>query len=68
MRRWYRRVYFTEDEIAYLIDIVDVWIESHKESAEDDDVEDDEIEGLFDNMARAIDVRDKLWRQLSGRE
>ena len=61
---WHRltnRVYFTEDEINYLIDIVDVWVEEHRALNPDDD----EVEGVYMNMAVAVDVRDKLWRQLN---
>ena len=57
--KW-ERVYFTEAEVEYLIDIVDSWVESHQSLSESEDVE-----GIFENMAVAIDVREKLWRQLS---
>lgn len=65
LRRLYnrlQRVYFTEEEVSYLIDIVDMWIESHKDQHAV--IEDDEVEAVFENMAIAVDVRNKLWRQL----
>lgn len=63
IKRWTDRVYFTEDEVQYMIDIVDVWIEGHR----DLDPDDDELVGVYENFAIAIDVRDKLWRQLNER-
>lgn len=57
------RVYFTEDEVEYLIDIVDVWIEGHRDLEPDDD----ELVGVYENFAIATDVRNKLWRQLNER-
>lgn len=56
-----RGVYFTEDEVRYLIDIVDVWIEGHK----DIEPADDELEDVYENFAVAVDVRNKLWKQLN---
>ena len=57
------RVYFTEDEVRYMIDIVDIWIEGHR----DIDPDDDELNDVYENFAIAVDVRDKLWRQLNER-
>jgi hypothetical protein len=56
-------VYFTEDEVRYMIDIVDVWIEGHR----DIDPDDDELADVYENFAVAVDVRNKLWRQLNDR-
>lgn len=61
IKQYTNRVYFTEDEVQYMIDIVDVWIEGHR----DLDPDDDEVEHLFENMSVAVDVRDKLWEQLT---
>jgi hypothetical protein len=60
---WRNRVYFTEQEVHYLVDITDAWIEAYPSIAREAD--DDEIEGLHNDMSVAIDVRDKLWRQLN---
>jgi len=54
------QVFFTSHEILYLIDIVDAWVEEHQRLVDADD-----IEGVYMNMAVAIDVREKLWRQIS---
>lgn len=59
-----RGVFFTEDEVRYLVDIVDIWIEGHKDTGLDAD--DDEVPNLFENMSIAVDVRNKLWRRLTG--
>ncbi len=53
---------FTEDEVRYLIDIVDSWTETYKHI----EAEDDEVQHLHEDMSTAIDVRNKLWRQLNG--
>jgi len=62
-RRLRDRVYFTEDEVRYMIDIVDIWIEGHSPAGFD--AEDDEVATLFENMSTAVDVRNKLWKQLT---
>lgn len=61
--RW-ERVYFTEEEVAYLIDIIDVWVEEHMDLGNATELF-GEVQGVYENMAVAIDVREKLWRQLS---
>lgn len=63
IKRFTDRVYFTEAEVEYLIDIVDVWIEGHRDLEPDDD----ELVGVYENFAIATDVRNKLWRQLNER-
>ncbi len=45
-----------------MIDIIDIWVEQHRTL----DMEDDEVAGLHASMSTAVDVRDKLWRQLNG--
>ena len=63
MRRPRRRPFFTEEEIKYLIDIVDSWIEEYPDVGKQ--AEDDEIESLHNDMSTAMDVRNKLWQQLN---
>ena len=57
-----RRISFTEDEIQYIIDVTDRWVEEHTTLF----VEDDEVAALHESMSTAVDVRNKLWRQLNG--
>ncbi len=45
-----------------MIDIIDAWVEPYKAL----DIDDDEVVGLHEGMSTAIDVRNKLWRQLNG--
>ncbi len=45
-----------------MIDIMDNWTETYKHLAADDD----EIADLHEDMSIAMDVRNKLWRQLNG--
>jgi len=61
---WTNRVYFDETEVEYLIDIVDTWIEAYPSIGLEAD--DDEVEALHHDMSTAMDVRNKLWRQLHG--
>lgn len=63
LKRLFSRIYFTEGEVHYMIDILDSWAETYRHLAVE--AEDDEIEGLHDDMSIAMEVRDKLWRQLN---
>lgn len=45
-----------------MIDIMDNWIETYKHI----EAGDDEIPDLHEDMSIAMDVRNKLWRQLNG--
>jgi hypothetical protein len=57
------RTTFTESEVRYMIDIMDNWTEDYKLLATE--ARDDEVKGLHDDMSVAIEVRNKLWRQLN---
>lgn len=59
-----RRISFSQDEVLYLIDIMDNWAESYKHLEMDEAATD--IVTLHEDMSVAIDIRDKLWRQLNG--
>lgn len=61
---WRNRVYFTDSEVRYLIDMVDAWIEAYPDVGVYAD--DDEVDQLHRDMSTAMEVRDKLWRQLNG--
>jgi hypothetical protein len=63
LARLFKRIYFTEDEIHYLVDILDSWAETYRHIATE--AEDDEVHGLHEDMSVAMEVRDKLWRQLN---
>lgn len=52
-------------EAEYLLDALDVWIDGYKDTA--GVAEDEEIQGLYDSMAVAIDVRQRLWKELNDR-